>query len=210
MQLRPLQPQDDARFYISGNVTIHPSAAIAPGVFLQADPDSEILIAAGVCIGKGSILHAYQGILEIGSGSILGTQVLVIGKGTIGVNACIGSMSTIWNCSVEPGKVVPPHSVVGQMGRLGPELEAEGETPNASAPAPAQPQKSSHSNKSASSENSSQGFDAESAGHSQNGRIVYGQASLERLMVMLFPYGRTNDRLPQSGQPSSRDTLDQE
>jgi len=59
MHLSPLQPISNSHFYVSGNVTIHPSAAIAPGVLLQADPESQIIIAAGVCVGMGTILHAH-------------------------------------------------------------------------------------------------------------------------------------------------------
>jgi len=65
MHLSPLQPISNSHFYVSGNVTIHPSAAIAPGVLLQADPESQIIIAAGVCVGMGTILHAHAGILEV-------------------------------------------------------------------------------------------------------------------------------------------------
>jgi len=64
MHLSPLQLISN-HFYVSGNVTIHPSAAIAPGVLLQADPESQIIIAAGVCVGMGTILHAHAGILEV-------------------------------------------------------------------------------------------------------------------------------------------------
>jgi len=63
MHLSPLQPISNSHFYVSGNVTIHPSAAIAPGV--SADPESQIIIAAGVCVGMGTILHAHAGILEV-------------------------------------------------------------------------------------------------------------------------------------------------
>ncbi len=32
----------------------------------------------------------------------------MVGKGKIGANACIGSATTVFNYSVEPGQVVPP------------------------------------------------------------------------------------------------------
>ncbi len=50
---------------VSGSVTIHPSVAIAPGVLFQTDPESQIIIAAGACIGIGVILHTHKGILEV-------------------------------------------------------------------------------------------------------------------------------------------------
>ena len=117
MYLSPLQPISNSHFYVSGNVTIHPNAAIAPGVLLQADPESQIIIAAGVCVGMGAILHAHQGILEVEEGSNIGAGVLIVGKGKIGTNACIGSMTTILNSSVGWGEVVPPASLIGDASR---------------------------------------------------------------------------------------------
>jgi len=61
-------------------VTIHPSAAIAPGVLLQADPESQIIIAAGVCVGMGTILHAHAGILEVSQEQNIGAGVLIVGR----------------------------------------------------------------------------------------------------------------------------------
>src|SRR4028119_2313315 len=103
--------------YVEGDVSIDASAAIAQGVILRADQDSKIIIAAGVCIGMGSILHAYQGTLEVEAGANLGAGVLVVGKGKIGQNACIGTITTIWNDSIEPWQVVPAGSVIGDRGR---------------------------------------------------------------------------------------------
>lgn len=107
----------DAHIYISGNVTIHPSAAIAPSVMLQADPDSQLVVAAGACIGVGCVLHAHQGILEVEAGATLGSGVLIIGQGTIGANACIGAMTTIINSSIPPEEIVPPGSLIGDRSR---------------------------------------------------------------------------------------------
>jgi len=73
MHLSPLQPISNSHFYVGGNVIIH-SAAIAPGVLLQADPESQIIIAAGVCVGMGTILHAHAGILEVESGANIGQE----------------------------------------------------------------------------------------------------------------------------------------
>lgn len=114
MNLPPLQPISNSHFYVSGDVTIDPNAAIAPGVILQADPDSRIVIAAGVCIGMGVILHAYEGTLEVETGVNLAAGVLVVGKAKIGANACIGSATTIFNCSIESSQVVPPGSLLSE------------------------------------------------------------------------------------------------
>ncbi|MBE9186002.1 carbon dioxide concentrating mechanism protein, partial [Microcoleus sp. LEGE 07076] len=73
MYLSPLQLSSNFQILMSGDVVVNESAAIAPGVILQADPGSRISIAAGACIGMGAILHAREGDLDIGAGAILGT-----------------------------------------------------------------------------------------------------------------------------------------
>jgi carbon dioxide concentrating mechanism protein CcmN len=102
---------------IRGDVLIHPTAAIAPGVILRAEPNSRILVASGVCIGMGSIIHAYQGDLELEEGVSLGTGVLIIGQGTIGAHACIGSNSTLFNHSVEPKQAIAANTLLGDPSR---------------------------------------------------------------------------------------------
>ncbi|MEH2084651.1 MAG: transferase [Nostoc sp.] len=103
--------------YISGEVTIHPSAVLAPGVILQAAVNSKIVIGPGVCIGMGAILQVHEGTLEVEAGANLGAGFLMIGKGKIGANACIGSATTVFNYSVEPGQVIPPGSILGDTSR---------------------------------------------------------------------------------------------
>ena len=117
MSLPLLPPTNDTHFILSGDVTLHPGTAIAPGVVLQADPGSRIIIEAGVCIGMGSVLHAYQGTVHLEQGVILGLQVLVVGAGRVGQNACLGSGVTIFACDVAAGSVVPAGTLLGQMGR---------------------------------------------------------------------------------------------
>lgn len=117
MSFPPLQPISDFHSYASGDVTIDPSAAIAPGVLLQADPDSRIAIAAGACIGMGSVLHANQGTLIVETGATLGAGVLIVGAVKIGANACVGSVTTILNRDVERGNVIPPGSLLGDESR---------------------------------------------------------------------------------------------
>lgn len=113
-------PSPDAIYsshiYISGDVVIHPSAAIAPGVLLQADPGCRLMLAAGVCVGQGAVLHACQGSLTIESGTTLGRGVLIVGQGQIGADVCIGAFTTVWNCSVAAGEILPPNSLIGETG----------------------------------------------------------------------------------------------
>lgn len=103
--------------HLDGNVAIDPSAAIAPGVLLQAEPNSRITIGAGVCIGAGSIVHASGGNIEIGTGACLGRGVLIIGSGSIAPNACIGAGTTVIDPQIEDGAVIPPHSLLGDRSR---------------------------------------------------------------------------------------------
>lgn len=117
MNLPPLQLIDHTHFCLQGEVEIDPSAAIAPGVLFQAEPDSRIVIGAGVCIGAGTVLHARHGSLIIEPGVSFGTGVLIVGAGRIGANACIGSSTTVLRPAIAPGEVVPPGSLLGDTSR---------------------------------------------------------------------------------------------
>jgi carbon dioxide concentrating mechanism protein CcmN len=117
MSLPPVQPISRSEFYVNGDVTIHESAIVAPGVILRAAPNSQIIIGAGACLGMGTILTAYQGVIAIGAGAILGTGVLVVGRGEIGENACVGSTTTIFNASVAAMSLVPSGSLIGDTSR---------------------------------------------------------------------------------------------
>jgi carbon dioxide concentrating mechanism protein CcmN len=121
--------------YVSGDVTIDPGATLAPGVILQAAADGQLRIAAGVCIGRGVIIQVYQGILEIETGVVLGSGVLILGAGTLGENACIGSETTILESSIAPQQVVAAGSLIGDRSRV---LEPQQVSPPVqSAPEPA-------------------------------------------------------------------------
>lgn len=114
MQSPPLQlmPVSTTHYYVSGDVTIHAGAAIAPGVLLQADPGSRIVIHASVCVGLGSVIHAHAGTIEVGEGVIVGAGVLLVGSLTVGDRACVGSGTTVMNRSIERMSIVPPGSLM--------------------------------------------------------------------------------------------------
>jgi carbon dioxide concentrating mechanism protein CcmN len=166
----------DDHLYISGDVTLDASAAIAPNVMLQADPGCKIIVAAGVSIGSGSILHAHNGNLEIAAGATLGSGVLILGSGKIGENACIGSRATVMNSSIVPEYAVPPGAVIGDS--------SSPATPAPQPPPVAAPAETNGSIPTA-----------------QNGngkKPVHGQVYLERMMVMMFPHQHelANQNLP--------------
>lgn len=103
----------EAHYFVSGEVHVEAGAGIGAGVLLRANPGCRIQIGRGVCIGMGSILHAHGGSLIIEAGATLGTGVLIIGQGTIGRHACIGSETTLLDCSILSQQVIPPGSLIG-------------------------------------------------------------------------------------------------
>jgi carbon dioxide concentrating mechanism protein CcmN len=230
MHLPTLPSSSNSHVYVEGDVSIDPSAAIAPGVMLRAAPDGKIVIAAGVCIGMGSILHAHQGTLEVEAGATLGAGVLVVGKGKIGANACIGSASTIWNNSIEPWQIVPATSVVGDKGRQTadvPSTSTSSPSPNTSSSPTSDTLNSSKSTTGqealngkavphstvefidTTNENSSTEIKQDSPTEQktelpeiETGKYVYGQGSLDRILKTLFPY---NTNLPLNRPPKDED-----
>ncbi|MGK7921893.1 MAG: hypothetical protein AB4080_18005 [Trichodesmium sp.] len=117
MQLSPLQHITNIEPFVSGDVKIDPSVAIAPGVIIQAANNCQVIIGSGVCIGMGAIIHAYHGNIEIESGATIGSGVLLVGKSKIGANVCIGALATIIEEDLESDKVVLPASITGNSGR---------------------------------------------------------------------------------------------
>lgn len=115
--LPPPQPVLNKDIRISGDIEIHPTASLAPGVILQAAPGCSITIGADVCIGMGVIINACQGAVTIDSGAILGSGVLIIGASKVGNNSCIGTSSTIFQHDIAPMAVIEPGSIVGDTSR---------------------------------------------------------------------------------------------
>jgi carbon dioxide concentrating mechanism protein CcmN len=97
---------------ISGDVTVHPTANVASGVLLHADPGSQLIVGVGACIGAGCILHAHTGTLFIGDGVILGMGTLVFGTTQVGERSCIGADSSLIDVLIAPNTVLPPNSLV--------------------------------------------------------------------------------------------------
>lgn len=139
MSVSLLQLSDRFDTHIYGNVIIHPSAVLAPGIILQAATNSRIVIGAGVCLGMGSVLQVSEGILEIEAGANLGAGFLMVGQGKIGANACIGAATTVFNYSVAPGQVIAPGSILGDTSRQ--VVEASAEEPDPSNSQPEKPEK---------------------------------------------------------------------
>jgi carbon dioxide concentrating mechanism protein CcmN len=183
-------------YHISGDVSIHESATIAPGVILQADPESRIIIGAGVCIGSGSVLHAHKGTVEVAQGVTIGTKVLLIGSLKIGENACIGSASTLFNCSLVEGQVLPPSSLLGNCGRQVAEIDTA-----EAAPIPAPEQSPSPDASTDDSQPSAEWSVFEASGRVKG--QVYGQVYVSRIIAKMMPHSKQFGAPPQDNQPQS-------
>lgn len=209
MHLPPLQPISNSQFYASGNVTVDPGAAIAPGVLLQADPDSEITIASGVCIGMGAILHAHKGKLEIAEGTNVGTGVLIVGDCQIGANACIGSMTTIFNSSIGRGEVISPGSLIGDKSRHAEQKVTEtddriSEPETSTSDRISEPEPNVDNGAAEPSDRSETAPQQEENTFSvDTSTPVYGQARLNQLLSTLLPHRETLNRPLQNDNSTS-------
>lgn len=206
--LPPPQPILNKDIRISGDVEIHPTASLAPGVILQAAPDSRIVIGADVCIGMGAIINACQGTVEIEAGAILGSGVLIIGESKIGNNCCIGTSTTIFRENVASMTVIEPGSIVGDASR---QVEIKQEPANnQNAKAPGKSAKSDLNGNTASkngrtanpstvAQSYSQGstsanhVDTSTAPVTKSKVPVVGQVYLNELLVTLFPHRKNSD-----------------
>ncbi|QHV01654.1 hypothetical protein [Synechocystis sp. CACIAM 05] len=112
MQLPPVHSVSLSEYFVSGNVIIHETAVIAPGVILEAAPDCQIIVEAGVCIGLGSVITAHAGDVKIQEQAAIAPGCLVIGPVTIGATACLGSRSTIFQQDIDAQVLIPPGSLL--------------------------------------------------------------------------------------------------
>jgi carbon dioxide concentrating mechanism protein CcmN len=192
MHLPPLQPPIAAGYCVSGAVVIAPDAIVAPGVVLMADPNSQITIASGVCLGLGVILHANGGRIAIEMGATLGAGVLIVGAVVIGRGATIGPSSTIYNHSVASHQLVPPGSLLGEremgsreMGSGGKTAEADPWSDSAAEP-PAQTG-SSFAGSSSTESTTSSTPTPEPARPPKEPGIVYGKDAFLQMRGAMFP-----------------------
>lgn len=223
MYVSPLQLSSNSQIFVSGDVVVDEGAAIAPGVILQADPDSKISIGPGACIGMGAILHAREGTLIVEAGAILGAGVLVVGKGTIGQNACIGAGTTLIDPKVDRMQILQAGSLIGDNSRQVPaETTAEPETPATSPPVPEPPEpaaeppaepppepppaiESPHTEVQTAPE-APAAAEKQAAPSGEVPTILYGQAHINRLLGTLFPHRQAFNSPPENGQIPPEDS----
>lgn len=152
-----LEPIHTSQRVVSGDVVIAEGVAIAPGVLLQADPGSRIVLGSGVCLGMGCVIHASSGEIRIDAGVNLGAGVLVTGKSKIGPGAIVGAGTTVFNQNICTGTIVPPSSLLVDQ-TLDP-VQTHVPTPAASvAPEPAPPETNSPKHESEKVSLDGQGF----------------------------------------------------
>jgi carbon dioxide concentrating mechanism protein CcmN len=154
--------------------------------------------------------------------------VLIVGKGTIGANACIGAVTTVWNTSIEPWQVVPAASVKGEKGRQITEASAPSTSPpplkasvtpdssaqvktgeddyptikeslNGQAPSHSSVVSSDEDRRSHLSYEDSPTVPQAEQSASSADQPVYGQGSLDRILKTLFPYNQSLNRPPEDG-----------
>jgi carbon dioxide concentrating mechanism protein CcmN len=107
-----LEPIHTDQYLVMGDVVIAEGVAIAPGVLLQADAGSRIVLGNGICLGMGCVIHATGGEIRIDAGVSLGAGVLIVGATTIGPGAIVGAGTTIMGAPIGPGQLVPPNSLL--------------------------------------------------------------------------------------------------
>ncbi|MEM9154593.1 MAG: carbon dioxide concentrating mechanism protein [Cyanobacteria bacterium J06642_2] len=190
--LQPISTTD--RYHLGGDVVVHPNAIVAPGALLQAEDGARIEIGAGACIGMGAILHAHNGAIEIAAGASIGAGVLIVGRGTVGANACIGAVSTLWNASVSAGQIVSPGSVLEGEIMLNGTHASVGAEPGAAASASVTSASVSTADgrvvaeaQTANVRVTDETVDNDAA-EPKSDRVI-GRVQLNRLMVSLFPQG---------------------
>ena len=102
----------DTHYCVVGDVSVDDSAAIAPGVVLQAASGSRIIISKGVCLAAGVCIQSRKGVLKIAAGASLGANVLVVGKGEVGADCCVSAGSTLVDPAVAAETILPPDTLV--------------------------------------------------------------------------------------------------
>ncbi|MGD1851267.1 MAG: hypothetical protein ACFCBU_11905 [Cyanophyceae cyanobacterium] len=213
MNLQPLHPISDRDSWIAGEVVVDSTAVVAPGVLLQAEPGCRIRIGPGAVVGMGTVIHAYNGAIEVGAGVNVGAAVLLVGRVTVGDRACVGAQTTVMNSVVNMGQAIAPGSLIGVPYEAGPSPQSSTSSSSSYSQTSTVSRSTSLDDASkawnyTASTSSSETFTAsstvsppshaspqppqpESAGTMARPMpqgIVYGKVQLEKLMVTMFPH----------------------
>jgi len=129
------------------NFAIHSTAHISADSFLQAEAGFQIIIEAGVCLGAGCCLHALSGDIVLRAGTVIGSNVLIVGWCELGEGCVVGQGSTLFEVAIAAGQVVGQGTIAGLPDRtvtlLEPQANLLDEIDNLPDPWQEQPQTSS-------------------------------------------------------------------
>lgn len=189
-----------------GAVKVAQGSTIASTAILGAEPDGSLTIAPEVCLGSEVVIQARWGSLTIETGAIVGRGVLIIGRGSIGAGACIGSNSTLINPQVSACRVVPPETLLGDPSISSHETaafiakestEASSKSVEITSVGITLEVTSAQSGQLGSDDsNGNNGLVSQASlqnnGHSYGGKLrhIYGKAQVNQLLKALFPYRR--------------------
>ncbi|MEM8602872.1 MAG: hypothetical protein AAGF24_03415 [Cyanobacteria bacterium P01_H01_bin.121] len=200
MHLPALYPPAINGYYVSGDVAIAPDVILAPGVIVMADPNSRVTIAAGVCLGLGTVVHAYGGTITIREGAILGAGVLLVGVVEIGRNACLGPSTTIFNGTVSDRQLLKPGTLIAATEARVPGQSATNGSSNSSSNGSVYKSADRANEVRASTPSASSAVDSttnhqierspqSTADHAQVDHVVYGKDYFLRMRLAMFPQG---------------------
>jgi carbon dioxide concentrating mechanism protein CcmN len=169
-------------YYVGDNVEVSADVAIASGAVLAAAPGSRLIVESGVCIGSGSVVQAHGGNLLISAGASLGRDVLIVGAGSIGPQACVGAESTLVSPQVEANQVIAARSL----------MMTDQVSPASSAKPDVSQNGSSHNAHSSQNGTAQQNGAAYSGGHGNgslaSNKVVYGRDQVMQLLKTLLPH----------------------
>ena len=98
-------------------ITIGENSQLQDGCVVHVDPGIPVTIGKGVSVGHMAMLHG----CEVGDGSLIGINSVILNRARIGRNCLIGANSLIGE-----GKEIPDGSLVlGSPGRIVRQLSAE-------------------------------------------------------------------------------------
>ncbi len=98
-------------------ITIGEDSNVQDSAVLHTDPGFHLVLGTGVSIGHMAMIHG----CEIGDGSLVGINSVILNGAKIGANCLIGA-----NTLVTEGKEIPPRSLVmGSPGKIVRELNDE-------------------------------------------------------------------------------------
>lgn len=134
MSIPVLQVPSIPNTRVVGDVTIDPTAIIAPGVILNATPGCRIVIKSGACLGMGTIITAIGGDVVVESNAILGAGSLIVGACVIGTQASLGALVTIYRADVPANAVISAGTILGDSSRKPPCQSPPHPSPPSAAP----------------------------------------------------------------------------